>query len=75
MIKEATGGAEVIAYGLTKMSFFQGSHIASGAGLAHLEVVLFGRGSRANEICQNSLSSRRAGLGDAFGSVDPLCQG
>ena len=37
VIKEATGGAEEIVYGLTQMSFFQRSRVASSADLAHFE--------------------------------------
>jgi hypothetical protein len=43
VIKEATGGAEQIAYGLEQTSFFQRSRISSSTDLARFEAVRFVR--------------------------------
>jgi chromosome segregation ATPase len=43
VIKESTGGAEDIAYGLEQVSFFQRSRMASSADIARIEAVRFVR--------------------------------
>ena len=75
VIKEATGGAEEIAYGSTQMSFFQRSRIASSADRAHLEVVRFVRELARRQNLAKTLSARGAhDVGDEFWFSGPFAE-
>ena len=75
VIKDATG-AEEIAYGSTRMSFFQRSRIASSAVRAQLEVVSFVRElarkqnlPKPSQLAARMTSVMRSGSGDPFADV------
>jgi len=74
VIKEATGGAETIAYGLEQVSFFQRARITSSTDLARFEAVRFVRDlARKNDSPQLAQLASRMSSAMRFGS-DPFAK-